>query len=55
MNYCECGEIVYDRDDRCSSCGAKQEQCRFKERQLRLFKEPPSKNLMLFEKRILNK
>jgi hypothetical protein len=55
MNYCECGEIVYDRDDRCSSCGAKKEQVKSKDRQLRLFKEPTSKNLMLFEKRILKK
>jgi hypothetical protein len=54
MNYCECGEIVYERDDRCSSCGAKNEQAKSKDRQLRLFNKQLSKNLMLFEKRILN-
>ena len=55
MNYCECGEIVCDHEDRCSSCWAKKEQVKFKERQLRLFKDPPTKNLMLFEKHILKK
>jgi len=55
MNYCECGEIVHDLDDRCASCGVKKEYVKSNERQLRLFKEPPSKNLMLFEKRILKK
>jgi|688.fasta_scaffold908216_2 hypothetical protein len=54
MNYCECGEIVYDSDDRCASCGVKKEHVEFNERQLRLF-DPPSKNLMLFEKSIMNK